>query len=177
MPLSFDPEHLFQEAVRLTGPFASENEPRQTDLRRAISAAYYGLFHFTLTAATGLFFAARPSDEYAMAYRSVRHEWLRALCEQLQRKQLAKTPPHIPETFFGDVVKFATTFAELQELRHRADYDPSFSIKAEEVKIRIAEARRAVELFSGAEEKQRAVFLALLLFDIRQTVRAPRSSP
>jgi hypothetical protein len=38
------------------------------------------------------------------------------------------------------------------------------------VKIRIAEARRAAELFLGADEKQRAAFLALLLFNIRQTV-------
>jgi hypothetical protein len=76
----------------------------------------------------------------------------------------------VPETFFGDVVKFATTIAEVQDLRHQADYVPSFSITADEVKIRVAEARRAVELFRGAEEKQRAAFLTLLLFNIRQTV-------
>jgi hypothetical protein len=57
-------------------------------------------------------------------------------------------------------------------LRHRADYDPSFSITADEVKIRIAEARRAVELFRRGEEKQSAAFLALLLFNIRETVPA-----
>ena len=105
-----------------------------------------------------------------MAYRSVRHEWLRSLCDQLRKKQIAKTPPHLPGSFFGDVVKFATTVGELQDLRQQADYDPSFSIAADEVRIRIAEARRAAELFLGAEEKQRAAFLALLLFNIRQTV-------
>ncbi len=115
----------------------------------------------------------RTSADYVAAYRSVSHDWLRSLCDQLRRKRLAKVPPNVPgAAFFGDILKFATTVAELQDLRHRADYDPSFSINADEVKIRIAEARRAVELFRGAEEKQRAAFLALLLFNIRQTVPA-----
>ena len=166
-----DPEHLFQRAIRLTEPWPSESEPRQTDLRRAISDAYYGLFHLTVAAATDMFMDSRSADEYAMAYRSVRHEWLRSLCDQLRKKKIAKTPPHLPEPFFGDVVKFATIVAELQDLRHQADYDPSFSTAADEVKIRIAEARRAAELFLGAEERQRAAFLALLLFNVRQTVQ------
>jgi hypothetical protein len=166
-----DPEHLFEQAVRLTEPWPSEAEPRQTDLRRAISAAYYGLFHFAVAASTEMFMDSRFADEYAVAYRGVGHEWLRSLCDQLQKKRLAKVPPHVPGAFFGYIVKFATTVAELQDLRHRADYDPSFSIKADEVKIRIAEARHAVDLFRGAEEKQRAAFLALLLFNIRQTVQ------
>jgi hypothetical protein len=155
-PLPPDPEHLFQQADRLAIPLSSETEPRQTDLRRAISAAYYG-----------------DSADYVAAYRSVSHDWLRSLCDQLQRKRLAKVPPHVPgAAFFGDIVKFATSVAELQDLRHRADYDPSFSITADEVKIRIAEARRALELFRRGEEKQSAAFLALLLFNIRETVPA-----
>jgi uncharacterized protein (UPF0332 family) len=174
-PLPPDPEHLFQQADRLAIPLSSETEPRQTDLRRAISAAYYGLFHFALAAAADMF-VGRDSDDYVAAYRSVSHDWLRSLCDQLQRKRLAKVPPHVPgAAFFGDIVKFATSVAELQDLRHRADYDPSFSITADEVKIRIAEARRALELFRRGEEKQSAAFLALLLFNIRETVpaRAP----
>ena len=74
--------------------------------------------------------------------------------------------------FFGDIVKFATTLAELQHLREQADYNPSFSITADEAEIRIAEARSAVELFRSTEERQRVAFLALLLFNIRQTVPA-----
>jgi hypothetical protein len=36
------PEHLFEQADGLTAAV----ESRPTDLRRAISNAYYGLFHF-----------------------------------------------------------------------------------------------------------------------------------
>src|SRR5690242_11336330 len=95
-----DPEHLFQRALRLTEPWPSESEPRQTDLRRAISDAYYGLFHLTVAAANDMFMDSRSADEYAMAYRSVRHEWLRSLCDQLLKKKTAKTPPNLPRSFF-----------------------------------------------------------------------------
>jgi hypothetical protein len=43
-----DPEELLEQARRLAA------EPTQADLRRAISAAYYGLFHFFLTAAADM---------------------------------------------------------------------------------------------------------------------------
>jgi hypothetical protein len=92
------------------------------------------------------------------------------LCEQLQRKRIAKIAPHAPGVaFFGPVISFATTVAELQELRHSADYDPSFSITADEAGIRIDEAREAVKLFRGATDAQRVAFLTLLMFNIRQT--------
>jgi uncharacterized protein (UPF0332 family) len=170
--LTPDPDHLFEQADRLMLPLAAEAEPRQTDLRRAISSAYFALFHFTLAAASDLFVGwdKRSMPEYQIMYRSVSHDWLRSLCEQLQRKRIAKIAPHAPGVaFFGPVVIFAATVAELQELRHSADYDPSFSITVDEAKFRIDEARKAVKLFQEATDVQRVAFLTLLMFNIRQT--------
>jgi hypothetical protein len=45
-----NPDHLFEQANRLAVPFGP-GSIRQVDVRRAISAAYYGLFHAVLTAA------------------------------------------------------------------------------------------------------------------------------
>jgi hypothetical protein len=105
---------LFEQADRLLAPTAEE--PRSTDLRRALSAAYYAVFHFIVTEGADLFFG-RGSSQYVMAYRSVDHAWLRSLCDQLRGLSKAKKPPHAPGVgFFGDVVKFATTVAELQEI-------------------------------------------------------------
>jgi hypothetical protein len=110
-----------------------------------------------------------------MAYRSVGHDWLRSLCDQLRGFSKAKRPPHAPgATFFGDIVKFATTVAELQELRHSADYDPEFTTTVEEVRIRIDEAREAANLFRNASDAQRVAFLTLLFFNIREVERLPR---
>jgi hypothetical protein len=45
-----NPDHLLEQADKLISPPAA-GPPRQVDLRRAISSAYYGLFHSCLTAA------------------------------------------------------------------------------------------------------------------------------
>ena len=166
--IGLHPDHLFEQADRLLETLPTESEPRLTDLRRAMSAAYYAVFHFILKEGADLFFGGRSTEEYVLAYRSVNHDWLRSLCDQLRGLSKAKKTPHAPgTTFFGDVVKFATTVAELQELRHSADYDPEFSIKVDEVRIRIDEARQAVNLFRKATDAQRTAFLTLLFFNIR----------
>jgi hypothetical protein len=57
-------------------------EPRQTEIRRAISAAYYALFHFILSKAADEFVGVeyRASPHYALAYRSITHAALRDQC-------------------------------------------------------------------------------------------------
>jgi len=165
-------DHLFEQADRLITPLPSETEPRQTDLRRAVSAAYYGVFHFTVTAAVDMFMgeANRSTKQYSFTYRTVTHAWLRDLCDHLRGLLKPKSiTPHAPGAdFFGPLVKFATNVAELQEVRHAADYDPSFDIKLDVARIWISTAREAVSLFQGAEEKQRVAFLTLLLFNLRK---------
>jgi hypothetical protein len=81
-----DFNHLFEQADRLITPLPSESEPRQTDLRRAVSAAYYGVFHFMVTAAVDMFVgeANRGTAQYNFAHRTVTHAWLRELCDHLR---------------------------------------------------------------------------------------------
>ena len=45
-----DPAHLLEQAERLAAAPA-KGQPRDADLRRAISTAYYAIFHAILTAA------------------------------------------------------------------------------------------------------------------------------
>src|ERR1700691_52999 len=83
-----NPDHLFEQAEKLIeGP----GRPRQVDLRRAISSAYYGLFHAILTAAADEVIGRtrRSSRNYSLAYRSVDHRALRALCAEVQRPTLS----------------------------------------------------------------------------------------
>jgi hypothetical protein len=156
-----DPEHLFGQAEAL----AALPEGRQADLRRAISAAYYGLFHFTLTAAADMIVGSgdRSSPRYSLVYRSVDHSRLRALCSQLSGTA-PQNLPFLPPGGFGTVADFARIGGHLYELRNLADYDPSRDFTAEKAKVAIADARQAITWFQETTKEQQETFLTLLLF-------------
>jgi len=127
-----NPDHLFEQAERLVAP-PPAGPPRQVDLRRAISAAYYGVFHFILTAAADEFVGVtkRTDRRYVLVYRSVDHRSLKDLCEEVRKQTLkSKYQQNAPTNGFGaNIQAFAIAFIELQEKRHAADYDPSIRVK------------------------------------------------
>jgi hypothetical protein len=176
-----DPTHLLDQATRLIVPLPGETVARQSDLRRAISTAYYAVFHFIVSAAADLFMtgiAARDTEQYVFVYRSVQHPWLRDLCDHLRGSLKPKSPksPHIPSAFFGQLVQFAVNVIDLQENRHSADYDPSFPVTPDSARILVERACDTIRLFETATEQQRIAFLTLLFFDIRQSAQAPRAA-
>ena len=159
------PEHFFEQAERLA---ASTEIPRQVDLRRAISSAYYGVFHAMLGAAADQFVGVtkRPTSHYALIYRSVDHGTLRNLCSEAQNQRLSpRIARHTPLNGFGpDIQAFAAAVLELQEKRLAADYDPLVRIRASDVFAAIGCAREALRRFRKASGPRRTAFLALLLF-------------
>jgi hypothetical protein len=167
---SLNPDHLLEQADRLvlsvsTGP------PRQVDLRRAISSAYYGLFHAILTAAADEFVGStkRTTSHYTLVYRSVDHKAVRQLCLEIVRSPpSARYGRHAPPGGYGtDLQAFAEAVLDLQERRHAADYDPSIQLTASGVVGAITVARRALECFRRAGATKRKAFLTLLLFQPR----------
>jgi hypothetical protein len=146
--------------------------PRQADLRRAISTAYYGLFHRLLTAAADTFVGVtkRTTAEYGRVYRSIDHRALRELCQDLRKPALpARYGPHVPPKGLGkNIAAMATAFLEMQDKRHAADYDPLARFRLSDAQIAIRTARKAVQLFEKASATRRRVFLALLLFPPRR---------
>lgn len=98
-------------------------------------------------------------------YRFVDRRALRALCGDLQKKQLsAKYASYISQGAFGaNFVRFASTVGELQQLRHQADYDPDPRFTAAQVKIVVRSARTAIDLFRKASELEKKAFLTLLV--------------
>jgi hypothetical protein len=162
-----NPEHLFEQAERLSARLAA-GAPRQVDLRRAISATYYALFHASVTAAADAFVGGnrRSAPEYALAYRSIDHGWLRQLCVDLNK-------PKLPQTYAGlapaggfdtDLRSFCAAVADLQERRHAADYDPRAKVTRADALVAIGSARAALGRFRKADARHRQLFLALLLF-------------
>ena len=164
-----NPDHLFEQAEELIAP-PPAGPPRQVDLRRAISAAYYGVFHYIITAAADEFVGVtKNTKRYALVYRSVNHRGLRDLCYEAKKPQpSARYSNYAPSNGFGpNIQAFASPFVELQEKRHSADYDPSKRMKTSDAALAISTARSAIRRFERASEPRRKAFLALLLFPPR----------
>ncbi len=120
-----NPEHLLEQAERLAIPPTS-GRPRQVDLRRAVSAAYYAVFHFVATAAANEVVRAadRATKRYALVYRSLDHRRLREICEEARKQTLplryAEFAP--PGGFGRNIQAFSIATIDLQKGRHAADY-------------------------------------------------------
>jgi hypothetical protein len=166
----FNSDHLFEQADKLI--VSQAGRPRQADIRRAISAAYYGLFHAIVAKAVDQFVGAtnRDKSHYGLAYRSVSHSRLREVCNEVQKStQSNKYRPYIPTTGFGsNIIAFAEAALELQERRHSADYDVMVSMTRSDAALAVATARAALGGFDQSSHQEQLAFLSLLLFSPRQ---------
>lgn len=162
-----NPDHLLDQAQKLIAPL-SAGAPRQVDLRRAISAAYYGVFHAVLGAAADEFVGRTKQStiQYTLVYRSIDHKSLYDVCLQARKQQLpTKYMGYLPASGFDEnIQRFATGVIELQERRHAADYDPSRKFKLSDVLATISSARSAIEKFGKAASDDKLAFLTLQLF-------------
>lgn len=168
------PSHLLEQAERLMEPRKSGRNPaliRQVDRRRAISSAYYAVFHAILTDAADLFVGRdqRKSSRYALAYRHIDHRQVESLSNQVIKQTPDKRyQPFMPKGGFDDSIrKFASLVIELKGDRNSADYDPSRWIGISDARLAIAQAKGAIALFADAPAEQRQMFLTLLVFPPR----------
>jgi hypothetical protein len=118
--------------------------PRQASLRRAISSAYYALFHaLAYLCADVLVGRTKPWDIFSPIYRTLDHGRAKDAFKRISGNH----GPHI--AFIGQ------TFILLQERRHTADYDPSpFPFGRSETLDLIEQARQAlarVQALAGNE--------------------------
>ncbi|MBS3927644.1 MAG: hypothetical protein KGZ65_03515 [Sphingomonadales bacterium] len=166
-----NPEHLLEQAERLLSPRTRSTVIRQADRRRAISAAYYAAFHLVLTAVADEFVgpANRKKVRYALAYRSVDHGSLEALCKEVIKQTLReKYLRYVTGGTFGDKIReFASLILELKEKRTSADYDPSHWTSVIDARTAMASAKSAIEQFQGAPVQKKKAFLTLLVFPPR----------
>jgi hypothetical protein len=165
-----DPDHLLDQAERLIASRGG-SVARQVDLRRAISSAYYALFHTVATGASDDLVGRthRHTARYQLVYRSVEHRSLLRLCTDVSKTKLPeKYANHQPQGGFGsDLLAFADTVVELQEKRNRADYDPGFRAVKSEVVLDIARGRAALAHFRNASRSQQRAFVSLIVFSPR----------
>jgi len=142
---------------------------KQISLRRAVSSAYYALFHFMVDlAACEIAGTDRRSPEYRLVYRNFQHGEMKQACKQAANglPEDLKKVLHL-EAFDTKIRSCAALFVELQKLRHDADYDPGARITVADTRSCIDKARTAIENLTSASRKQRRYFLLMLHFRAR----------
>jgi hypothetical protein len=167
------PHHLLEQAELLLCTKNPRGKVRQVNQRRAISAAYYAVFHFTLTAVADQFIgkAERKSLRYALAYRSIDHGKLEALCKVAKSNKIDANTRYAKfvtgDSFAKPIREFASLLLELKEKRNLADYDPSYRAQITDARNTILAARSAIEKFEQSKLDDKIIFLSLLAFPSR----------
>jgi uncharacterized protein (UPF0332 family) len=141
--------------------------PKQASLRRAVSAAYYALFHFLIDEASRFLISGAGNDR-----RTLREAIARSFAHQQMKntsEAFAKNQKNAWKDLFApvpaDLVTVAQTFVDLQQARHQADYDLSKTLTRSEALAQIARAEHALAVWSSmpSSEASRAYLIGLLV--------------
>ena len=129
--------------------------PAQARLRRAVSTAYYALFHCLAASAADLFIGAARSPTWHRTCRALEHGRARSACRQ------APTMREFPV----EIRNFAEAFVALQKARQEADYSlDTPACQRSDVRDHIASAELAIGRFEQADGTARCAFAAHVLF-------------
>jgi uncharacterized protein (UPF0332 family) len=127
-------------ADRLANP--APGDPEQACLRRAISTAYYALFHLLVQEAVQGWSgspAARLGLERTLEHRNMRD--VSGTIYQGSWKGWSTPRISVP----AELKDVAKTFFDLQEWRHEADYDNAKTWTADDVRGKVARASAAFQ--------------------------------
>jgi uncharacterized protein (UPF0332 family) len=165
-----DPSDLLSVA-RLLSDAVGSTPPSDAQLRRAVSTAYYALFHTILRAAAQRFMG--PGNEsaagFSLLYRGFQHGQMRQVCEVLRARTLNS---RFQKTLRVSAVSqdqrdFARAFTDLQDARQRADYDPAARFQPADASDFVDMAEVAMAAFDRIDAREKADVLALLLVGAR----------
>lgn len=160
-------DDLLTQAETLAG--LDRSKPKQANLRRAVSAAYYALFHFLVDEGCRQVLGTRQSTTAfrRIVARAFDHGSMRGACDAFSRGQFPRgVTRSLPSGFAVpiDLADVAQSFIELQEQRHLGDYDLGTTFDREGVRSQIEQAERAIETFSRlSDETMKQFFLSCLL--------------
>ncbi len=126
----------------------TSGQPSQEALRRAISTAYYAMFHALATSNANLLEGQRtPANQSAWTrtYRSLRHF-------------RAENPLYgWPHLFSPPVQDFAVIIAGIKRQREDADYNPDASFALNQAVTWIDRAEQAIIDFNAASTQERTM--------------------
>ena len=147
--------NLIQAGRDLLNPQPAGIVPTDEHVRRAISNAYYAIFH-ALAQSNADALIGTPSDVAATAawsrvYRGLDHTRAH---RELQRHH---------QEFSAQGRHFAETFSQLQQFRHSADYDHTAVFTAQEATIHLGRAEAAILDYAQTATSERVYIATLTL--------------
>ena len=135
------------ELIRASRLLAA-GQPSQEALRRAISTAYYAMFHALAASNANLIVGPlTPNNEsdWITTYRSLRH-------------YRAENPLHgWPHLFSLPIQNFAFVIGTTKRWREDADYNPAATFVEDEVITWLDRAEQAIINFNAASPQERAM--------------------
>lgn len=142
------PDWLIRLAEELGGVGAGQGQPRNTNLRRSVSTAYYALFHSLALAASR---AALPNASPTEIYGVVRHVGHGSIKDVAKYLAGDNPPRHLDPVVLrlranSDLSTVASTFVELQESREDADYNHVANFTRPGTLALVARSKRAIEV-------------------------------
>ena len=156
-----NPETLIWIA-RLLARIDSSETPINDELRKAISCAYYALFHALCNCVAeqwiGFDEELRGSDAWVLAYRLLEHGKIKAACIKISNSKI------IPQ----ELKTVAQVFLIVQSMRHRADYDPRSRFSLVGTLEAINSVEEAIRKLMNADANDRMAFISFLAFPHRK---------
>lgn len=135
---------------------ATTKRPSQSEIRRSISSSYYAVFHaLARTCANSLVGrtpSQRPNKAWVEVYRGLNHSVCKKACEQ------ANTV-----AFPTCIHEFADAFHQLQEHRHKADYDPDVRFSKADAETWFEIARLSISNLRSANNSDKKAFSTWVL--------------
>lgn len=122
--------------------------PKQVNLRRAVSSAYYALFHLLVQDAAMQFARMLGCGEDAALIarlgRTFRHAAMKDVSKQISKKAVPVRIGWPAGEIPAALVAVADSFVSLQQARHKADYETATRFTRDEARELVDEAQVAM---------------------------------
>lgn len=149
------PDDLLEQARYLRS--AAHGNLEQVNLRQAVSASYYALFHLLTASASSLF--TGDARLLARINRSFEHGKMKRVSAAVKDNQWSKGIENlasalVPPPELDKLKTVAAAFHSLQRMRHKADYDldPNLVYTSDEVRGTIELAQEAFDRWREIEK-------------------------
>lgn len=134
-------------------------KPKDASLRRAVSTAYYSLFHLLIEEACKLFIPGRRKDLRHRMARNFEHKRMKEAAQEVTSGQ-SQAPPKLKSV--------AKAFVDLQQQRHDADYNLTKRFRRSGVLALLSQAEQALDDWETIRDLPAAeTFLVSLLVKLR----------